>query len=176
MFDPNLHYGEDLDWFMRAREKNIIIANIPQFSLTYRLHPGGMTYGKKIPELNVVSVLKKSLDRRRQQQKTPQLFQPIITQQQSLISVIIPAYNAAKYLVESINSVVTQSYSPFEIIVVDDGSKDATAQIAAQFGTQIRYFRQDNAGAGAARNRGVEMAHGHWLAFLDADDVWEPDK
>lgn len=92
-----------------------------------------------------------------------------------LVSVIIPAYNAARYLGEALDSVRAQSYDNFEIIVVDDGSTDETGAVA-QSRSEVRYRWQQNAGTGAARNEGVEMARGELLAFLDSDDVWSPDK
>jgi glycosyltransferase involved in cell wall biosynthesis len=92
------------------------------------------------------------------------------------VSVIIPAFNAASYLADAITSCLQQTAMPQEIIVVDDGSRDDTASIAAQFGAPVRVVRQRNAGEGAARNRGIAEANGKWLAFLDADDLWLPEK
>jgi glycosyltransferase involved in cell wall biosynthesis len=92
------------------------------------------------------------------------------------VSVLMPAYNAERYLPEALDSVLSQSRQPFEVIVVDDGSSDGTANVARGYGERIRYEHQPNAGIGAARNRGVELARGDQLAFLDADDRWEPDK
>lgn len=92
------------------------------------------------------------------------------------ISVIIPAYNSERYLAEALESVLAQSPSPAEVIVVDDGSSDSTPAIARGFGAPVRYIVQANAGGGAARNRGVAEARGAWLAFLDSDDLWAPDK
>ena len=92
------------------------------------------------------------------------------------ISVIIPAYNAGKYLAEAIESVLTQTIPPMEIIVIDDGSTDNTAQVAQQFSDRIRYLRQENAGPAAARNAGIAAACGKWIAFLDSDDRWFPYK
>ena len=89
-----------------------------------------------------------------------------------LISVVIPACNAGKYLEAALRSVVEQDYRPVEAIVVDDGSTDATAAVARSFGPPVRVIVQPHAGAGAARNAGVAAARGGWLAFLDADDVW----
>jgi glycosyltransferase involved in cell wall biosynthesis len=91
-----------------------------------------------------------------------------------LISVIIPCYNAEAYLAEAIGSALRQEAGPLEIIVVDDGSTDGSARVAQQFVALLRYERQANAGIGAARNRGVELAEGQYVGFLDADDVW-PD-
>jgi glycosyltransferase involved in cell wall biosynthesis len=92
------------------------------------------------------------------------------------ISCIIPSFNAADYIREALDSIQGQTLKPFETIVVDDGSTDETAKIIANYGTPVTYIYQDNAGPGAARNRGIELARGDFLAFLDADDVWHPDK
>ncbi|UCD29374.1 MAG: glycosyltransferase family 2 protein [Planctomycetota bacterium] len=94
----------------------------------------------------------------------------------SLISVIIPVYNGERYLAEAIDSVLAQSYRPIEVIVVDDGSTDGTAQAARQFGPPVHYYYRANGGTGAARNRGIKLAQGDFFAFLDADDIWLEDK
>ncbi|MBD2459423.1 glycosyltransferase family 2 protein [Oscillatoria sp. FACHB-1407] len=88
------------------------------------------------------------------------------------VSVIIPVYNGDRYLSEAIESVLQQTYQSFEVIVVDDGSTDNTATVAQQFGDTIRYLYQENGGTAAARNTGIQMAQGDFLAFLDADDLW----
>jgi glycosyltransferase involved in cell wall biosynthesis len=92
-----------------------------------------------------------------------------------LISVIIPAYNAGRYLGEALISVFGQDYSPMEVIVVDDGSTDETAAVAQSYSGVI-YTCQSNKGPAAARNTGIGMAHGDFIAFLDADDLWPPDR
>ena len=92
------------------------------------------------------------------------------------ISVIITAYNYERYLAAAIESVLTQTRLPDEVIVVDDGSVDGTAAVAQQFGRQVRYDFQPHGGIGAARNRGLQLAGGRFLAFLDADDQWTPNK
>ena len=91
------------------------------------------------------------------------------------VSVLIPVYNGERYLAEAIRSVLDQTHPPAELIVVDDGSTDGSAQVAQGFAA-VRYVRQENAGQPAALNHGVELATGQFLAFLDADDVWVPDK
>lgn len=91
-------------------------------------------------------------------------------------SVIIPAYNSAATLARALDSVLAQTWPAYDIIVVDDGSTDATADVLADYGEKVRYLRQDNAGVSAARNHGAKMAGGDWLAFLDADDWYYPDR
>lgn len=94
---------------------------------------------------------------------------------QPLISILIPTYNCEQYLTEAIQSVLAQTYQNIEIIVIDDGSTDGSAEIAQSY-TTVRYELQTHQGAGAARNRGAELAQGQFLAFLDADDLWVTDK
>jgi len=93
-----------------------------------------------------------------------------------LVSVIIPTFNQSAYLVQAIGSVLAQTYAAVEVIVIDDGSTDDTPQAVASFGTHVRYFRQDNRGTAAARNAGIAQARGSLIAFLDHDDLWEPQK
>lgn len=92
------------------------------------------------------------------------------------ITVIIPTFNRAAWLPETVRSVLSQTVSPLEILIVDDGSTDDTEAVCGQFPEPVRYIRQDNAGVGAARNRGAAEARGDWLAFLDSDDLWTTDK
>lgn len=92
------------------------------------------------------------------------------------VSVVMPAYNARPYIEEAIRSVLNQDYANIELIVVDDGSKDGTPELAEQFGNRVTVIRQKNAGPAAARNRGIGAARGEFIAFLDADDVWLPGK
>lgn len=90
------------------------------------------------------------------------------------VSVVIPAYNAERFLRRAVESVLEQTVQPLEIIVVDDGSTDGTADVARSFRDQLRYFRQRNTGVAAARNQGIAAGGGDWIAFLDADDCWLP--
>jgi glycosyltransferase involved in cell wall biosynthesis len=92
------------------------------------------------------------------------------------VSVVVPCYNAAAFLEESLGSALAQTYPPLEVIVVDDGSTDDSATVAAALGPRVRVIRQDNRGESAARNRAIDEARGEWVAFLDADDVWRPTK
>jgi glycosyltransferase involved in cell wall biosynthesis len=91
-------------------------------------------------------------------------------------SVIIPSYNNAVFLPEAIESALSQSVPPLEVIVVDDGSTDNTRDIIEPYRRSIRYFFQENKGLAGARNRGIEEARGNLVAFLDADDIWLPEK
>ncbi len=93
-----------------------------------------------------------------------------------LISVVIPAFNGERHLRQSIESVFAQDHRPIELIVVDDGSTDHTAQVAQAFPPPLHYYVQPHRGAATARNRGAELAHGDFLAFLDADDLWTSHK
>ena len=92
------------------------------------------------------------------------------------VSVIIAAWNAAKWIAETIDSVLAQTAGPVEIIVVDGGSTDDTAAIVAGYGERVRWFVQDRPGRSAARNIGISHATGEFIAFLDADDLWLPEK
>jgi glycosyltransferase involved in cell wall biosynthesis len=91
-------------------------------------------------------------------------------------SVVIPAYNAERFLAAAIQSALAQSYPPAEVIVVDDGSTDNTLQIAQSFGASVHCISQKNSGASTARNAGIQAARHEWIALLDADDLWHPEK
>lgn len=95
---------------------------------------------------------------------------------QLFISAIIPVYNGEAFLADAVSSILLQGYCPLEIIVVDDGSTDDTAGVAARFGDAVRYVYQTNGGPAAARNRGLREALGSVIAFLDADDLWTDKK
>lgn len=99
-----------------------------------------------------------------------------------MISVIIPCYNSRKTIIACIQSVLSQSYRNFEIIIVDDGSEDNTVEVIHEFientkpDKHIQIVSQANAGPSLARNRGVQLSKGEWIAFLDSDDEWHQDK
>lgn len=97
---------------------------------------------------------------------------------QPLVSVIMPAYNSEKYIGKSIESVLAQDYEKFELIIVDDGSKDGTKSIAEQYAKndiRIKLLEQANQGVSVARNKGLDTATGEYVAFLDSDDLWDAD-
>lgn len=97
-------------------------------------------------------------------------------QRDQVVSVILPLYNGEKYIAEALESILSQTYRHIEIIVVNDGSRDRSDEIIKGFGSQLKYVWQENQGTAAARNRGIKIATGDFLAFLDQDDLWSPNK
>lgn len=97
-----------------------------------------------------------------------------------MVSIVMPAYNAQDYIQEAIQSVLQQTYTEWELLVIDDASSDRTAEIVNQLvrkDSRVHYIKNKaNIGAAESRNRGVELAKGQWIAFLDSDDCWHPDK
>jgi len=93
-----------------------------------------------------------------------------------LVSVVIPAYNAGRWIGQAVNSVLAQDWRPTEIIVVDDGSTDDTSSVVSSYGSAVRCVGQPNGGVSLARNRGMAESQGAFIAFLDADDAWLPTK
>jgi glycosyltransferase involved in cell wall biosynthesis len=89
---------------------------------------------------------------------------------------VIPVFNGKRFVAEAIESALTQTHAPLEVIVVDDGSTDETPAVLEGFGERIRTYRQANRGPAAARNLGLEESRGEFIAFLDADDLWVPEK
>lgn len=101
-----------------------------------------------------------------------------ISEEVVLVTIVMPAYNAVPYLSDSVRSVLAQDYTQFELLIVDDGSTDETAQLAQGFAVQddrVRVIHQPNGGVARARNTGIEQARGSAIAFLDADDLWNPE-
>jgi len=92
------------------------------------------------------------------------------------VSGVVPVHNGERFLGEALESMLSQSVPLLEILVIDDGSTDGTAEVAGSFGDRVRYVRQDNAGPPIARNTGITMTRGALIAFLDADDIWHREK
>ncbi|MGO9687474.1 MAG: glycosyltransferase family 2 protein, partial [Syntrophobacteraceae bacterium] len=92
-----------------------------------------------------------------------------------LVSVVIPTYNRERFVDKAINSVLSQSFNDYEIIVVDDGSTDETPRVLASYKDRVKYIYQKNSGVSSARNAGIREARGEWVAFLDSDDKWKTD-
>jgi glycosyltransferase involved in cell wall biosynthesis len=97
-------------------------------------------------------------------------------QRDPVISVVIPCYNAERWIAATLRSVLNQDWEKLEVIVVDDGSADASAGVVERDFPQVKLLRQKNRGVAAARNRGIKSATGEWIAFVDADDIWLPGK
>src|SRR5581483_3242492 len=93
-----------------------------------------------------------------------------------LISCIVPTFNSERYLAETLDSILSQAYRPLDIIVADDGSTDGTIDVAARYGNPVRFINQETAGPAATRNLGLRVSSGEYIAFLDADDLWHPEK
>lgn len=97
---------------------------------------------------------------------------------EKLVSIVTPCYNGEKFIAQTIQSVLAQTYCHWEMLIIDDGSRDSSPQIIHGFAEKdprIRLIRQENAGSAAARNAGIRLAQGRYLALLDADDLWEPE-
>ena len=97
----------------------------------------------------------------------------------ALVSIIMPSYNTARFISETIQSVLSQSYTNWELLIVDDCSTDNTDEVVREFlvDTRIHYMKNEkNSGAAVSRNKALREAKGKWIAFLDSDDLWEPDK
>lgn len=177
LYDPELRFGEDGDWFNRAVEKNINMKRLDDVTLLVQRHENNMTKGKSMVELNALKVFKKKLERKRSaQSNTEPTKTAYSTSNKPLVSVIIPVYNGGAFVADAIESVKSQNYRPLEIIVVDDGSTDNTADMVKMSGDDVKYFRQKNQGPAAAKNAGLKMATAKFIAFLDADDIWVENK
>ena len=96
--------------------------------------------------------------------------------EESKVSIVVPAYNAAEFLEDTLESAIAQTHKNIEVLVIDDGSQDSTAEVAGRFSPPVRVIRTENQGVAMARNTGIKEATGDFIAFLDADDLWEPDK
>ena len=182
VFEESLRFGEDTDWFMRALEDNVEMRILRPTTLLYRMHGKNMTQDRKAMSHQIMVVLQRSMERRRQRGGAVSPLRPWLSYDEwapgtrALVSAIIPTYNAEHFVDDAVRSALGQTYRPVEILVVDDGSTDKTVEKVREFGPRLRLLRQYHAGAGAARNLGVMHATGRYIAFLDADDIWTPTK
>jgi glycosyltransferase involved in cell wall biosynthesis len=178
LYDQELRFGEDGDWFNRAEEKNFPMKRIEDITLYVQRHESNMTKGKNLVELNILKVFKKKKDRidSGESTKPPMAKNISLNQKNELISVIIIVHNGAAFIADAIENVMMQKYSNLEIIVVDDGSTDQTAEIIKMTELDINYIYQVQQGVASARNLGIQHAKGKYIAFLDADDLWSEDK
>ena len=180
-FDPSFTHGEDLDYLLRIFERQPKRVLLDAVSVLYRQHAGGASRdGQSLRR----GVMRAMLFHGRRLRDNPALARvdglfamggPADTAALPSYSVIIPAYNAAAFLRETIASVRAQTHPAAEIIVVDDGSTDDTLAVLAET-PHVRVIHQENRGPGAATNAGIAAAQSEYLAFLDADDQWLPDK
>jgi GT2 family glycosyltransferase len=169
-FNPDMRYGEDVDWFLRARESGAGIANLPGVALYYRRHrldAAARDIVSQKSRTGLLDAFHRSLQRKRS------VSPP--AQGRPLVSVVIPVFNGEAFIAAAVESVLAQDYRPLEVIVADDGSTDRTREIVATF-PLVSLLALEHRSAGAARNAGVRAAKGQVIAFLDADDLWLPEK
>jgi len=160
-FDETYRIGDDSDWFLRAKDAGLKLGIVEQTLLYKRVHPQCLSSQAELTSKELLKSVKASLLRAKSVDR---------------VSVIVPVYNGEKYLKEALDSILGQSTRPFEVLVIDDGSTDSTAEIVRQYGERIHYIRRNNGGAAVARNDGIKNAGGDYLAFLDADDYWDRKK
>lgn len=178
-FDTTLTFSEDVDWWLRLREHQIGIIITEATTLYYHVHGKNMSVNKSMEELQLLKVFHNSIKRRAggsTLQYIPQLKDFRVHQKDPLISIILPLYNGKELVAKSLNSVLIQTYTNWELIVVDDGSTDQGAEFVTQQYPQATIIRKENAGVAAARNTGVQHCKGDIIAFLDQDDEWLPNK
>lgn len=174
-FDESLRFSEDWDWWLRLKEKSIPFIILPQDTLLYRIHAKNSSTNKSLKELGVLSILKNSI-KRRQVHGRDILEDHVKSNENFKISVVIPLYNGEAFIKSTINSVLAQTYTIDEIIVVDDGSTDNGPAIIKEFYPEILLIQQKNKGVANARNSGWKKAAHNWIAFLDQDDIWYSTK
>lgn len=169
-FDETLTCAGDWDFWLRISNK-YPFKHIPEFLGLYYHNECGIEHGRKIH-----SLYERYIVGRRYGNPYISVIPRYEGKDNPLVSVIIPAYNAAKYIAEAIESVLIQNYKNFELIIIDDGSTDQTKDIIASFkDDRIRYYYQDNSGLAAAYNAGIKNSKGVFIIKLDIDDMMTPD-
>jgi len=169
-FDETLTCAGDWDFWLRISNK-YQFKHIPEFLGLYYCNKDGIEHSKKIHSLYERYIVGKRYG-------TPYISVISLYQcrDNPLVSVIMPAYNAAEHIAEAIESVLIQNYQNFELIIVDDGSTDNTNEVVTRFDDdKIKYFYKNNTGVASARNLGIEKAKGIFIINLDADDMITPD-
>lgn len=178
-FDEGLRFSEDIDWWMRLKEAQVRIVLLEATTLLYHVHGHNMSVSKSVSELQLLKVLHQAVQRRKrngQISQLPQLNHYRIQREDPLISIVLPLFNGKGLVDKSIESVLAQSYTHWELLVVDDGSTDGGGEYIHHRFPQATVIRQVNAGVAAARNNGISHARGEVIAFLDQDDEWMPGK
>lgn len=180
-FDERLDFSEDVDWFMRAREAGVKTMVLRQETTIWREHGGNISVGKSLKDLKLLKIFKKSLKRRALGRIKPPPLPPLGSKSTNglhegpLVSVVVPVRNGGRFLRATLTSVLDQTYRPLELIIIDDGSDDESGDVSCSF-PEASYYRQAKRGDAEARNAGIDAAHGRFIAFLDADDLWMPNK
>jgi glycosyltransferase involved in cell wall biosynthesis len=160
-FNEAIDIGEDLDWLMRASDAGIRHELLPDVVLYHRLHSSNASY-RLGDSLSIrLRTARESVARKRRREEPS-------------VSVVIPVFDGERFLAEAIASAKAQTYPPLEVVVVDDGSRDDSAEVAARLGARV--LRRPHLGASAARNAGIAAARGDLIAFLDADDRWPVER
>lgn len=178
-FDEELTFSEDMDWWLRLREKNVNIIVTEETTLLYHVHGNNMSVFKSVKQLQLLSVLNKSIRRRKENgsaQNIPQLKDFRVERPDPLISVVLPLYNGAKHIARTIKSIQAQSYTNWELLVIDDGSTDNGPDLIKENFPEAKLVSQKNSGVASARNLGIKIAKGDIIAFIDQDDEWLPNK
>ncbi|UCF44277.1 MAG: glycosyltransferase, partial [Planctomycetota bacterium] len=169
-FDETLTSAGDWDFWLRISNKHPF-KHIPEFLGLYYYNEHGIEHGRKIH-----SLYERYIVGRRHGNPYISVIPVYHSKDNPLVSVIMPAYNAAEYIAEAIESVLIQNHRNFELIIVDDGSTDNTKDIVAGFkNDKIKYFYKQNAGPSSARNLAIKRAKGQYIMPLDSDDMMTPD-
>jgi glycosyltransferase involved in cell wall biosynthesis len=176
-FDERYHVAPDMDWFARAGDLGVRAEILPEVLLEKGVHTNNTMNQIDASNANLLTLLRASTARKRSAgREAPAERKHHHDRATAPVSVVIPLYNAERYVGEAIESVLAQTVAVAEVIVVDDGSTDRGPDIARRYGPPVRCETLSHAGCGEARNRGVELSRSEWLAFLDADDLWTPAK
>jgi len=161
-FPTHLTIANDVEWFARLKDSGLRGVAVQEALVRKRVHDANLSYFAAADfNHELLRLLRESVER----QKTGKL-----------VSVIVPVRDGERHVAETLSSVLDQSYVHHELVVVDDGSSDGTRDVLRGFGEAIRWVGQEPSGTAVALNRGVGLARGPFLAFLDADDLWTPRK
>jgi glycosyltransferase involved in cell wall biosynthesis len=190
VFDTTFRLGSDMDWLQRARTASLRHTAVSEVTSIYHFHAGNLTNDRTAVQQYVMRVLRKNAERNRvgtgrSDSDAPSLppsgslvgpTESGVENSRPLVSIIVPVYNGEKYISLAIESILSQTYRPIEVIAINDGSTDSTAECLEAFSPSISIFEQPNQGLPAALNTGLAHATGEMVAFLDADDLWSPEK
>ena len=172
-FDPSYAYaGEDTEWYLRAVSAGARIDKVDVLALRRRLHGANLTMSSPASIGPMFRMLRDRVARSRRRAMSSSGRAP----GEPAVSVVVPVFDGARYLEQTLDSIVGQTHAPLELVVVDDGSTDESATIAERYVGAGQLIRQANQGIGRARNVGLAAARCPMVALCDADDVWEPDK